>query len=310
MTQAISELDSGTMLSLVTNGDCSKLTPKQQLQYYQARCEAAGIDARTQPFQFLKLGGKVVLYALKAATDQLASKHGIVCQIIDQRTEQGIRTVTVRATTKDGRQTDEIGCVPVSHIKKPDDLANAFMKAVTKAKRRAVISICGLGVIDETELDTIRDRVQPVQPVIQKPQPKAKANIKTYTAPEIVAMTEEELVRAEEESFSEPEHLEDVAEVAPVLESGGDFVDQQDGFVTVTVKAIGPVKEDPKGAWTKWGFFFIDVATGEDIGWGNTFSETDANVCTNAKQTKATIQVKLKESKYGHDILEAVGDDE
>ena len=309
MTQAISELDSGTMLSLVTNGDCSKLTPKQQLQYYQARCEAAGIDARTQPFQFLKLGGRLVLYALKGATDQLASKNGIVCQIVDQRTEDGIRIVTVRATAKDGRQTDEIGCVPVSHIKKPEDLANAYMKALTKAKRRAVISICGLGVIDESELDTISDRVQPIEPTLQKPQPKrveakAKAN------------EEQEFEKDLDEAFSEysePEHLADIPEVKPVaLESGGDFVDQQGGFVTVTVKALGKISEgnSKSGPWMKWGFMLIDVATGAEIGWGNTFSETVANVCTNAKHTEAAIQVKLKDSKYGHDILEAVGDDE
>ena len=336
MTQAISELDSGTMLSLVTNGDCSKLTPKQQLQYYQARCEAAGIDARTQPFQFLKLGGKVVLYALKGATDQLASKHGIVCEILSQQTEQGIRTVTVRATTKDGRQTDEIGCVPVSHIKKPDDLANAFMKAVTKAKRRAVISICGLGVIDESELDTVSDRVQPVQPVIQKPQPK---RVKPKAKPKRVdpkdhlteGMFEAEIDALEQDEngeliddydelhetlpiHNEPEHLADIPGVKPVaLESGGDFVDQQDGFVTVTVKRIGPLKEgqSDKGPWTKWGFLFVNVATGEEIGWANTFSETISNTCTNAKHKESAIQIKLsKKNQYGRDILEAVGDDE
>ena len=182
------------------------------------------------------------------------------------------------------------------------------MKAVTKAKRRAVISICGLGVIDELELDTVSDRVQPVQPTIQKPQPK-----RVEVKPPVIEEVEhsEDGASLYDASFSEPEHLADVPGVEPVaLESGGDFVDQQDGFVTVTVKAIGPVKEDPKGAWTKWGFFFIDVATGEEIGWGNTFSETVATVCTNAKHTEAAIQVKLKESKYGHDILEAVGDDE
>jgi hypothetical protein len=126
-------------------------------------------------------------------------------------------------------------------------------------------------------------------------------------------MTEEELVRAEEESFSEPEHLADVPGVEPVaLELGGDFADQQDGFVTVTVKAPGPVKEgaNSKGPWTKYGFLLIDVATGTEIGWANTFSDTVGGICNQAHQTKAAIQVKLKESKYGHDILEAVGDDE
>ena len=37
------------------------------------------------------------------------------------------------------------------------------MKAETKAKRRATLSICGLGMLDETEIETIPDaRRQPV----------------------------------------------------------------------------------------------------------------------------------------------------
>jgi hypothetical protein len=35
------------------------------------------------------------------------------------------------------------------------DKANAIMKAVTKAKRRVTLSICGLGFLDETEVETI-----------------------------------------------------------------------------------------------------------------------------------------------------------
>src|SRR5690606_24912460 len=36
-------------------------------------------------------------------------------------------------------------------------LANAYMKAETKAKRRVTLSICGLGWLDETETETIPD---------------------------------------------------------------------------------------------------------------------------------------------------------
>jgi hypothetical protein len=44
-------------------------------------------------------------------------------------------------------------------------LANAIMKAETKAKRRATLSICGLGFLDETEIETIPDaRSEPSQP--------------------------------------------------------------------------------------------------------------------------------------------------
>jgi hypothetical protein len=39
---------------------------------------------------------------------------------------------------------------------KGEDLVNARLKAVTKAKRRVTLSICGLGFLDETEVDSIR----------------------------------------------------------------------------------------------------------------------------------------------------------
>jgi hypothetical protein len=36
-----------------------------------------------------------------------------------------------------------------------DNLVNAKLKAITKAKRRLTLSICGLGFLDETEIETI-----------------------------------------------------------------------------------------------------------------------------------------------------------
>jgi len=36
-----------------------------------------------------------------------------------------------------------------------DSLCNAMMKSVTKAKRRVTLSICGLGLLDETEVDSV-----------------------------------------------------------------------------------------------------------------------------------------------------------
>lgn len=147
------DLDDQTLFALVSDGDCKKLSPEQRLAYYRARCDAAGLDPRAQPFQFITLNNKLVLYALKAATDQLTAKHGIQVEILSQATEAGIRIVTVRATTRDGRSTDEIGAVAVDGLR-GDNLCNALMKATTKAKRRAVLGVCGLGLLDETELET------------------------------------------------------------------------------------------------------------------------------------------------------------
>ena len=151
---SLATLDAETMQSLISGGDCSKLTPAQQTAYYVARCEAAGLDPRAQPFAFMTLNGKRVLYALKAASDQLAAKHGVRMTIVSQVTEDGIRIVTVHAEAKDGRQTEEIGALPIKGLT-GDAMANALMKTVTKAKRRAVLSLCGLGMLDETELETI-----------------------------------------------------------------------------------------------------------------------------------------------------------
>jgi hypothetical protein len=157
MTTAIQpqDMNGDTMLAVVAGGDCSRLSPEQKLAYYHARCEAAGLDPRAQPFAFMRLqNNKEVLYALKSCSDQLAAKNGVICQILSQVTEEGMRIVTITATTKDGRKTDEIGAVSVKGLS-GDALCNAYMKAVTKAKRRATLSICGLGMLDETEVETI-----------------------------------------------------------------------------------------------------------------------------------------------------------
>ena len=62
--------------------------------------------------------------------------------------------VTARATTPDDRTDEAIGAVPLAGLR-GEALANAFMKAETKSKRRVTLSICGLGFTDESEVDSI-----------------------------------------------------------------------------------------------------------------------------------------------------------
>lgn len=173
---ALTKLDDSTMLSLAVGGDCTRLTDPQKLQYLKARCDAAGLDPRAQPFAFLQLNGKLVLYALKAATDQLAARHGIIVEVVAQSTDGDCRVVTVRAKTRDGRATDEIGAVDVAGMKGAN-LCNAMMKAVTKAKRRAILSLCGLGMMDETELDTVAAARPQPPPALGFPPTDSRAKI-------------------------------------------------------------------------------------------------------------------------------------
>ena len=155
--QEVATLDSGIMSSLVINGDLSKLSPDQKMQYYRAFCDRLGLDPITQPFKLLRLNGKEILYADKGATQQLSKVHNISHEVTRKESVGDVYVVTVRAKMGD-RFTDEDGAVTIAGLK-GDALANALMKAVTKAKRRAVLALVGLGMMDETEIETVKGAI-------------------------------------------------------------------------------------------------------------------------------------------------------
>jgi hypothetical protein len=156
MSNELNPLDPGIISSLILKGDISGLDPRQRVQYVTNLCQRIGLDPLTQPFQILKLQGKEVLYATKCCTQQLCKIYGISTEVTKKEKIENVYVVTVRASDKNGRFTDDDGAVTINKETLGDTLANALMKAVTKAKRRAVLAFCGLGMLDETEIETIR----------------------------------------------------------------------------------------------------------------------------------------------------------
>lgn len=152
----IENLDSDIINKLVLSGDCSKMTSEQKIQYMAYRCKSLDIDLAEKPFEYIKLNGKEVLYATKACTDALCRTRKIRREVSSRDKIEDIYMVVARATDDTGRYDESIGAVSISNLR-GDALANAIMKAETKAKRRAVLSLCGLGMLDETELETIKD---------------------------------------------------------------------------------------------------------------------------------------------------------
>ena len=141
---------------VVVGGDLAKLDSKQRLAYYKARCDAAGLDIRTRPFEYIVLQNRLTLYATKSWTDNLTAIHGLTVEVKSHRrdNELGIYIAEARASFPHGRYTDDIGVTPLKGLGVAE-ACNAMMRAVTKAKRRAVLSACGLGdVIDESEVET------------------------------------------------------------------------------------------------------------------------------------------------------------
>lgn len=138
-------------------GDLSRLTPEGRLKFYGAICQTVGLNPLTKPFDWLTLQGKTVLYANKGCAEQLRKIHGVTVEIIERKVEYGCLIVRVKATSKDGRSDEAIGAVPFNQNATGDTAAIAMMKCETKAKRRVTLSICGLGLLDETELEHVRE---------------------------------------------------------------------------------------------------------------------------------------------------------
>jgi hypothetical protein len=174
--------DLSVMEKVVIQGDLSKLTPQERLVYYTKVCESLGLNPLTKPFDYLMLDGKLVLYAKRDATDQLRKLHAVSITITNREKIGDVYCVTARGTTPDGRTDEAIGAVPLLKEEKvwdaekynprtqkkgvyastgrlipldPNELANALMKAEAKAKRRVTLSLVGLGMMDETEIETV-----------------------------------------------------------------------------------------------------------------------------------------------------------
>jgi hypothetical protein len=158
----------------LAHGDLKDLTPEQRNSHLLDVCNSLGLNWRTQPFEYLMLNGRLVLYAKRAATDQLRKINSISVAIVGYEIADGLLTVTARATMKDGRTDEDYGVVAFKGGA-TEIAANAKMKCATKAKRRVTLSICGLGYMDESEIPGQRERPA----TIDKEQVKA---LKTYAS--------------------------------------------------------------------------------------------------------------------------------
>jgi hypothetical protein len=146
-------MDAATVETVLIGGDLSKLTPDQRLAYYSSVCKSLGLNALTKPFEFITLNSKLTLYARRDCTDQLRSIRGISIVITNRTTVNEVYIVTAQASLG-GRTDESTGAVSIKGLS-GELLANAMMKAETKAKRRVTLSIAGLGMLDETEVETI-----------------------------------------------------------------------------------------------------------------------------------------------------------
>ncbi len=147
-------IEPSTLASVILDGNLAKLNDTQKVQYMTAVCNSLGLNPLTKPFEFITLNGKLTLYAKRDCTEQLRKIHGVSVTIAARDTVNETFIVTARAQDATGRVDESIGAVSLKGLS-GENLANAFMKAETKAKRRVTLSLCGLGMLDETEAEPL-----------------------------------------------------------------------------------------------------------------------------------------------------------
>ena len=140
--------------NLVLNGDISQMSPEMKVEYYNKLCYSLNLNPVTKPFQIISFQGKTILYATKDCTEQLRKINKVSIVELTQDISNGLCIAKCKVQDKDNRFDIATGAVAIANLK-GGDLANAIMKSETKAKRRATLSICGLGILDESELDTM-----------------------------------------------------------------------------------------------------------------------------------------------------------
>ena len=124
-------------------GRYSKLEISEKREYYVECCKLFGVSPSLKPFDVINFNGKEILYPNSACIRQIIVKNNLSVAIIREGKTEDLYKVTVEVKGVDGRLTQEYAVVSISGCS-GERLANRMMKCLTKAKRRAVLSHCGM----------------------------------------------------------------------------------------------------------------------------------------------------------------------
>jgi hypothetical protein len=226
--------------NLIINGDLSQMTKDQKAEYIVKVCHSLGLNPLTEPLKILKLQGKQKLYATKDASEQLRQIHQVSITGLEKQFNNDLYIVTASASDKYGKQDRSTGAISVGGLK-GDDLANALMKAETKAKRRVTLSICGLGMIDETEAQDIpgasthKDQ-EPKKPTKKElaDMTKMKLGIEELMRETVIIENKRRRIFLETETF----------DMVPILKKAMDSYDRMKKIHTHVFKTYAERKEE------------------------------------------------------------------
>jgi hypothetical protein len=207
--KAVVTADSGAAVleQVIIKGDLAKLTETERVAYYNAVCQSLGLNPLTRPFDYIVLNGRLQLYARRDATDQLRNLHRVSITSLEPKQVGDLVVVVASGRTANGREDTATGVVNVKGLM-GENLANAMMKAETKAKRRLTLSLVGLGFLTEDEVADIQADVDrqapPVHPRSLVDHVRARRAAVTPPVDEDPEITQASGVRRLEEAAATP----------------------------------------------------------------------------------------------------------
>jgi hypothetical protein len=165
ITRADPEQAAGALQHILATGDLAKLTNQQRVAYYLQRCQSLGLNPLSRPFDWLILDGKLVLYDNKSCAEQLRRIHQISVRVsrfdvVGNETKEPMVVCSVEGRRPNGQTDEATKYVPLmgwnskqqqAYRLSGKELANAYAKAETGAKRRLTFSMIGMAAPPDTD---------------------------------------------------------------------------------------------------------------------------------------------------------------
>lgn len=193
---------------ILATGDLSKLTPAQRVAYYLARCAELGLSSLSRPFDWLTLDGKLVLYANARCLEQIGRNYQVSTRKLREANVGDLHVVEMEARAANGRTATASKYVSLRDARgeplRGQRLGDAFHKAETGARRRAVLALVGLTAPDEDDARGRRVVVDADGNVLDHPTAEQRELASNPTAARVIGAPTFETQAAPEDAVIPP----------------------------------------------------------------------------------------------------------
>ena len=137
--------------------DLSRLSEQERQDYYEKVCASVGLDPKLRLLEFILMDSgdgnrKLVLYALRGATDAIRNLRGISISKLTKEVGDGYISFQAEGADKTGRTEIAIGAAS-TRGQIGEALSKSVMIAQTRALRRLTLQFVGGAILDESELN-------------------------------------------------------------------------------------------------------------------------------------------------------------